>query len=202
MIIIILIKMKLIDLFKSNNARKIFGKKEIIIVEKQLDGMPLTQSERNRLSRDIRPKLDFIKEIAEFKNEFRLNKGQNNKMIIGRAINIILNDELKDNIKAILLFGSFADNSFTNRSDIDICVIFKKELSLREATRFRIRISGELPDKVDIQVFNILPFKLKKEIARNHKILYRTIDFDNINFSIRYLKDDDYFIRIKHIIEA
>ena len=194
--------MKLLNIFKSNDARRIFGKREIMIVEKQLEGMSLTQSERNRLSRDIRPKLEFIKEISEFKNEFRLNKGQNNKIIIERAINIIFKYELKDNIKAILLFGSFADNRFTNRSDIDICVIFKRDLSLKEATKFRIRISGELPDKVDIQVFNILPFKVKKDIARNHKILYRSIDFDNINFSIRYLKDDDYFIRMKYIIET
>ncbi len=193
--------MKLLDLFKSDNARKIFGKKEIIIVEKQLEGMPLTQSERNRLSRDIKPKLEFIKEISEFKNEFRLQKDQNNKEIIKKATKVILNDEIKENIKTILLFGSFADNSFTKRSDIDICVVFRKDISLKEATKFRIRVSGELPDKVDIQVFNILPFKIKKDIARNHKILYRAIDFDNINFSIRYLKDDDYLIRMKHIIE-
>ena len=46
---------------KENNARKIFGKRELKIIEKQLFGLNLTQSEKNRLSRDIRKKLEFIK---------------------------------------------------------------------------------------------------------------------------------------------
>ena len=185
-------------------SRKIFGKKELDIILKQLEGMPLKQSERNRLSRDIKPKLEFIKEINEFKDEFKLEKNQNNKTIIEKAVITILNDELKDNIKAVLLFGSFADKTFTKRSDIDICVLFKKDLTLKEATKFRIRTSGQLPDKVDIQVFNILPMKIKREIARNHKVLHKSKDYDNINFSIKYLKDRDYFIRINKIfgIEA
>lgn len=192
--------MKLKEFLKSNkNSRKIFGKMELEIILKQLDGLSLKQSERNRLSRDIKPKLEFIKEIAEFKDEFKLEKNQNNKRLIEKAVETILNDEFGDNIKAILLFGSFADNSFIPSSDIDICVVFKKDLSLKEATEFRIRVSGNLPEKVDVQVFNILPQKIKKAIARNHKVLYRSYDYDNINFTIRYLKDDDYFARMNRI---
>lgn len=192
--------MQLKQFLKINkNARKIFGKKEIEIIIKQLEGLKLTQSEKNRLSRDIRPKLEFIKEIAKFDDEFKLEKNQDNKKIIQRAVDVIINDKSRDNIKAILLFGSFADNSFTKRSDIDICVVFNKELSLKEATEFRIRISGQLTEKVDIQVFNVLPQKIKREIARNHKILYRANNFNNLNFSIKYLKDTDYFIRMEKI---
>ena len=183
----------------SKNARRIFGKKELEIIFKQLEGLPLKQSEKNRLSRDIKPKLEFIKEIAQFKDEFKLEKNQNNKRLIEKALETILNDEFGNNIKAILLFGSFADNSFTPNSDIDICVVFKKDLSLKEATEFRIRVSGNLPKKVDVQVFNILPQKIKKSIARNHKVLYKSNDYDNINFTIRYLKDEDYFARVRNI---
>ena len=193
--------MYLLNLLKTEKARKIFGKKELEIIEKQLNGERLTQSEKNRLSRDIRKKLDFINEISEFKDDFKLERNQINKKIIGETVNIILNDELKANIRAILLFGSFADNSFIRRSDIDICVIFKNDLSLKEATKFRIRISGQVSDKIDIQVFNVLSFKIKRSIARNHKVLYNVFDFDNINFSIKYLKDEDYFIRLKYIIK-
>src|SRR3989338_7029192 len=141
----------------SKNARRIFGKKELEIIFKQLEGLPLKQSEKNRLSRDIKPKLEFIKEIAQFKDEFKLEKNQNNKRLIEKALETILNDEFGNNIKAILLFGSFADNSFTPNSDIDICVVFKKDLSLKEATEFRIMVSGNLPKKVYFQVFNIFP---------------------------------------------
>lgn len=188
------------EFLKNNkNARKIFGKKEIDIILKQLDGITLKQSEKNRLSRDIRPKLEFIKEINRFKDEFKLKKNQNTKKIIDRAVGLILKDILADDIKAVLLFGSHAEGIVTKRSDIDICVVFKKDLSLKEATRFRIRVLGELPDKVDVQVFNILPQKIKRDIARNHKVLYKDKEYDNIDFSIKYLKDQDYFIRMNKI---
>ena len=191
--------MNLLEFLKDNeNARKIFGKKELEIIFKQLEGMHLTQSERNRLSRDIKPKFEFIREANNYKEGFDLKQNQNNKKIINEAVKIILEDELKDNINSILLFGSFVDKSFTKKSDIDICVVFK-EITLKEATNFRIRVSGQLPKKVDVQVFNVLPIKIKREISKNHRVLYKTGNFDNINFSIRYLKDEDFFIRVKKI---
>ena len=186
-------------LLSRKNARKVFGKRELEIIFKQLEGMPLTQSERNRLSRDIRPKLEFIEEISQFKDEFRLERNQDNKRIIENAVATILNDKLGSNIKAIHLFGSFADNSYTRRSDIDVCVVFRTEVSLREATEFRIRVSGNLPEKDDVQVFNVLPQKIKREIARNHKVLYKSEGYDNIDFSIKYLKENDYFMRLNKI---
>ena len=187
------------EFLKGNmDARKIFGKKEIGIILKQLDGIYLTQSERNRLSRDIKPKFEFIKEASKFGDEFELKKDADNLKIIDKAVQLILHDQLKDRIRAILLFGSHAGGIVTKRSDIDICAIFT-DISLREATKFRIRIMGELPEKVDVQVFNILPQKIKREIARSHKVLYKSNDYDNIDFSIRYMKDEDYFIRMNKI---
>ena len=192
--------MSLKELLKNNrNARKIFGKKEIDIILKQLDGITLTQSEKNRLSRDIRPKLKFVKEISKFEDEFELKKDANNLKVIDKAVQLILQDELKDNIKAILLFGSHAKGIVNKRSDIDICVIFT-QISKEEADKFRIRILGHFSLKMDIQVFNILPQKIKRAVARNHKILYKNREFNNTSFTIRYLKDEDYFIRKKHII--
>lgn len=92
--------------------------------------------------------------------------------IIKDAVEVILQDKLGNEVKAILLFGSFADGTFTPRSDIDICVVFRRDISLKEATQFRIRVSGQLPEKVDIQVFDVLPRKVRREIVRNHKVLY------------------------------
>lgn len=183
----------------NKNARKIFGKKELDIILKQLDGISLTQSERNRLSRDIRPKLKFIKEISKFEDEFELKKGANNLRLIDKAINLILQDKLKDSIIAILLFGSHVKGMVTKRSDIDICVVFK-EITPEEADKFRIRLLGNFSTNVDIQVFNVLPQKIKREIARNHKILYKNENFDNMSFTIKYLKDEDYFIRTNKIM--
>ena len=182
------------------NTRKIFGKREREIIIKQLNGMPLTQSEKNRISRDIKPKFACIQELAQYQDEFTLKKNQENKKIMRKAVEVILHDPWSNNIKSILLFGSFADNTYTNQSDIDICAVFRKDLSLKEATTWRIRIAAQLPEKVDIQIFNILPQKMKREIARNHKVLYRSKDYDNIKFSVQYLKDEDYFIRMKKIL--
>ena len=123
MVVILMLR----EFLKSNrNARRIFGKKEIDIILKQLDGISLSQSEKNRLSRDIRPKLMLIKEISKFEDEFELKKDADNLRLIDKAVQLILQDELKDKIKAILLFGSHVRGIVTKRSDIDICVIFDK----------------------------------------------------------------------------
>jgi len=190
--------------FLKNNkdSRRLFGEKEIKIILKQLDGITLTQSEKNRLSRDIRPKFKIIEELNKFSDEFELKKDADTLKIIKQAVGEILQDEMGKKVKAILLFGSHANGIVTFRSDIDICVLFKEDISSEEATKFRIRASRGLPEKVDLQVFAVLPQKIKKDIARNHRILFRDQDFNNQDFTITYLKDDDYFIRMKKIFGA
>ena len=183
---------------RNKNARKIFGKKELEIIIKQLDGLPLTQSERNRLSRDIKPKLEFIREVSKFENEFKLKKDQDAKKTTDKAVNLILQDKLKDKIEAIFLFGSRVKGIVTPRSDIDICVVFDN-IEKEDADKFRIRILGNFSTKVDVQVFNVLPQKIKKAIVRNHKVLYKSGNYDNLNFTIKYLKEDDYFARMSRI---
>lgn len=163
--------MKLLTFLKNNElSRKVFGKRELKIIEKQLQGISLTQSEKNRLSRDIRPKFRFIKKCARFKEEFKLKKGDINKKLIEEAKEVILEDKLASRIDQILLFGSILENKLTIRSDIDIAVKFKK-INLREATLFRVRILGRVNKKLDVQVFNILPEKIKKEIRKKHRVL-------------------------------
>lgn len=158
---------------KNPNSRKIFGKRELKIIEKQLQGINLTQSEKNRLSRDIRKKLKFIQQIIRFENEFDLKKASVVKKIIKDAKQEILNDELRNEIKEIWLFGSVVENKLTFRSDIDILIHFKKKVTKKEAFKFRVRISGKVSDKIDIQIFEFLPKKIQKSILKNHKIIYK-----------------------------
>ena len=120
-------------LSKNEGARKIFGKRELKIIEKQLSGINLTQSEKNRLSRDIRKKLDFIKEISRFSEEFELKKGSDIKKIVNESKEVILESDYFKNIKRIILFGSGVENQRSFRSDIDIAVDFFNVTS-REAT--------------------------------------------------------------------
>jgi len=108
--------MSLLNFLKNNeDIRKLFGKRELIIIEKQLNGINLTQSEKNRLSRDIRRKLGVVKSLADYKEEFGLKKGTKVKEEIEEAKEIIMNDELGSKIKKIILFGSSADNTRTFR---------------------------------------------------------------------------------------
>ena len=165
--------MNLINFLKENkNARKVFGVREIKIIEKQLNGINLSQSEKNRLSRDIRKKLEFIKEVSKFEEEFSLKKANEIKKKIEEAKNTILEHPLKSRIKKIMLFGSVLNNSLTFRSDIDLAVLFNK-ISIKEATLFRAQISGKVSDKIDVQVFNTLPEKLKESILKDNKVLYK-----------------------------
>ena len=164
--------MELIQFLKSNeNARKIFGQRELKIIEKQVNGVSLSQSEKNRLSRDIRKKFQFIKEISKFSQEFELKRGSLIKSIIEDTKKIILEDKEAKKIKRMILFGSITENKLTLNSDIDIAIEFKN-IAKKEAILFRARVSGRVSKKIDIQVFNVLPQKIKKEINKRGKIIY------------------------------
>ena len=133
-------------------------------------GVNLTQSEKNRLSRDIRVKLEFISKASRFEDEFKLKKGTEVKRITEETKDILLNDKDSKKIKKIFLYGSAADNSRTLRSDIDIAV--DMTTNKREATIFRKRISGKTNNLIDIQVLGTLPEKIRKEILSSGKIIY------------------------------
>ena len=160
---------------KNENTRKIFGIRELKIIEKQILGIKLTQSEKNRLSRDIRKKFNFIKEICKYDYDFDLKKGSEVKKKIKRVKDLILEDELRKKIKKIYLFGSSVKNERTFRSDIDIAVEFGdlKGICDIDVSNFRLRIMREFDKKMDVQVFNVLPDKIKNSIIQNHIIIYK-----------------------------
>jgi predicted nucleotidyltransferase len=168
----VIFKMGLLKVLKENpDARKVFGKRELRIIEKQLMGVGLTQSEKNRLSRDIRKKLEFIRKVAGFEEEFRLKKGSEIARIVAEAKDVVLDDAVSKRIKKIFIYGSAADNRLALKSDIDIAVSLSGT-DVKEATLFRKRISGRVNSRVDVQVFETLPEKIRKDILRKGKIIY------------------------------
>ena len=144
----------------------------LIIIEKQLLGIRLTQSEKNRLSRDIRKKLDFIKEASNYTEEFELKFGAEIKKLIEETLEIIKEDEMFYAVKEVILFGSTIEKLRTFRSDIDIAIKMS-EISEKKVFEFRIRVLGRVSNTVDIQIYELLPKKIKKEIDKNGKILYK-----------------------------
>ena|SRR3989338_6912996 len=157
---------------ESQDARKIFGRGELKIIEKQMLGVSLSQSEKNRLSRDVRRKLEFIRKIAGFEREFKIKKGSEIKKMLEETKEIIMADALIKKIKRVVLFGSAAEGMLTLSSDIDIAVEFDR-ITLADATLFRKRISGKVNSKMDVQVYNILPNKVRREINSKGKVLYQ-----------------------------
>src|SRR3989344_2618093 len=100
----------LTEIKRNPNLRKIFGKRELIIIQKQLLGVQLKNSERTRLSRDIRKKLNVIKDLARFSEEFELKNGAEIKKLIEQTKEIISQNRLFFRIKRIILFGSVIEN--------------------------------------------------------------------------------------------
>jgi|SRR3989344_7903653 len=164
--------MSLVNFLKnSREARKVFGERELKIIEKQLWGMQLTQSEKNRLSRDIRKKLNFIKEISKFQGEFSLKHSIRINELVQEAKEIILEHKWFRKIKEICLFGSIINREHNLSSDIDIAVVFD-EINEKEAFEFRKEVLGKLSSKIDVQVYNILPEKVRRSIDAGKRIIY------------------------------
>jgi len=170
--IVIINDMSLLKTLRDPEVRKLFGKREIEIIEKQILGINLKPSEKTRLSRDIKKKLLAVKKLSENISEFELKKGRYIKENIEEAKEVILESKHHSIIKKIILFGSTAENSRTFRSDIDIAVEFDK-IDSKEALEFRLKASGKLNEIVDIQVYNVLPEKIKREIDRKGKVIWK-----------------------------
>ncbi len=163
--------MTLLKILKQPEIRRLFGKRELVIIRKQLLKVPLKGSEKTRLSRDIRKKFEAISLLIPAAKEFELKKGAEIKRQIENAKEIILETKFFPHIKKIILFGSVAENKPTLLSDIDLAVEFTS-LAEGEATLFRRGVLGQLNERFDVQVYNQLPAKIKKEINQKGKVIY------------------------------
>ena len=66
----------------------------------------------------------------------------------------------------ILLYGSRAQGCWSERSDIDVCIVApNNDYVLR-------RINKKLGGKYDVKVFEKMPLYIRIEIIRNHQIIY------------------------------
>ena len=73
--------------------------------------------------------------------------------------------EFEERCMGILLFGSYADEEPTKRSDIDVCIVKPSEGILDD-------VLGKLGGKYDIKVFENLPLYVKIEVIRHHEVIY------------------------------
>ncbi|AIJ04978.1 hypothetical protein JH146_0127 [Methanocaldococcus bathoardescens] len=74
-------------------------------------------------------------------------------------------EEFKDRVFGILLYGSYAKNKYTKRSDIDICLVGVDKNTY-------VEILGKLGNKYDIKIFEELPLYIKIDVIKNHKVIW------------------------------
>lgn len=73
--------------------------------------------------------------------------------------------------REVVLFGSFVEQTFSPRSDIDIAIIARSQ-NEGELMQIRIEASGKAPERYDIQVFEALPLIIKGSILENFEVLF------------------------------
>lgn len=93
----------------------------------------------------------------------------------GNEIKNIILDHLKEyNPQFIGLFGSFAREKQTSRSDIDILVSFQNSISLLKLIHLENELSEKLGIKVDLVTEGSLKNKrIKDNIERDLQIIFK-----------------------------
>ncbi len=81
----------------------------------------------------------------------------------------------KKSVRFIILFGSTASKKNTPRSDVDLAVYYRG--SEEERFRFLVKAAGELPNKVDLHIFQDLPLAVKKEVLGGKPLYYDNYQF-------------------------
>ena len=80
----------------------------------------------------------------------------------------------QNNIKYLGVFGSYARNENTSKSDIDILVRFKSTLSLLQLVHVENLISQKLGIRVDLVTEGAIKNKILKEsIQKDLQIIYQ-----------------------------
>lgn len=80
-----------------------------------------------------------------------------------------------DKVRFIILYGSAAEGTTRENSDIDLCIDYDAEDY--ESSKFRLRVLSELPDFFDVQIFAQLPVYVKKEVLKGKVLFCRDEDY-------------------------
>nr|QNO46766.1 hypothetical protein DEIDBPHB_00015 [Methanosarcinales archaeon ANME-2c ERB4] len=101
---------------------------------------------------------------------------------------------LKSRLLGIILFGSYMDDSYTIRSDIDVCLV----VGGRNAKEiFNMFLAEDVTEKYDIKIFETLPRYMKAEVLENAVVVWADDDLEMSYYFYRWrrLIDDQLLIR-------
>jgi len=117
---------RLINTITLISVMVILTPKEEKIIRKKLLNEKLSQTEKNRLSRAIRPKL---REISKIDSQNILQGLEYNPHIIAienKIVNIIKNNVIE--LDSIILYGSVVQTNYHSYNDIDIIIVTKSKV--------------------------------------------------------------------------
>lgn len=129
--------------------------------------------------------------MSRLKSIAKVETAEDLDRIVGHLV-----DELKeyDFVDAIILFGSYARGEARPLSDIDICVITKKDIDFWK----EVHIAGSYPDKVDITIFWKLPLVIQFRVFKDGKVLYCRDKMTLHRIKVKTIRE---YLDFQHIIE-
>jgi len=91
------------------------------------------------------------------------------------------------NIKGLLLFGSYAEENQTHRSDIDLCVVAPEEDPYELYSHFSIKIDL-FSKRYDIKFFSKLPLYLQIRIIEDGILIYSPNELELFEYFYHFRK--------------
>jgi predicted nucleotidyltransferase len=79
-------------------------------------------------------------------------------------------------VEFIIFYGSRAQEISLKSSDIDVCIYYNSKRK-EEMNRFRLKVLSKLPSIFDIQIFQLLPLYVRKEVLKGKVLYVKNIGF-------------------------
>ncbi|MFO7867213.1 MAG: nucleotidyltransferase domain-containing protein [Candidatus Aminicenantes bacterium] len=87
------------------------------------------------------------------------------------------------------LYGSYASGTFTDRSDIDIALVFREKIDNRNALKYELNLAVWLDDKFkaefDVRNITNAPLKIQGEVVTHGILLYSSDEDFRIKYEVR-----------------
>ena len=97
-----------------------------------------------------------------------------------------------DKLRFVCLYGSKAKGKATKLSDIDICMYYDIKNG-RVLSRLLYRIKGSLPEKYDVQLFQLLPLSVRNEIFKGTFIYTKAPKYFLYDLAFRTFREYEEF---------
>jgi predicted nucleotidyltransferase len=107
--------------------------------------------------------------------------------LIGEFLKEIKKTKYFSKIEFIVLFGSYLSKYHFDDSDVDLCIYIQD--SEKNLAKIRLDLLKKFNDKLDLQIFNLLPIYIQIEVLKG-KFLY--IKDEDRTYEIAYQTIEEY----------